>query len=187
MIESLLCNSCGAPLEVPDSANYVTCRHCDTNLKIHREGAAASTEAIEKLAEETAGLAEKVDRLTKESQLSNLEKEWTNHERSFMVRDKYGGEHLPTLSLAPLVMGGFVVVFGAIWTTLAFAITRGAPNEGPFAVAKVAFPLFGIGFMCFGAFVGISSHLAIRRRLQDHAEAEREYLRRRREIEEGES
>jgi hypothetical protein len=51
-------------------------------------------------------------------------------------------------------IGGAVVggVFGVFWTIMAFAITGSAPDEGPFTIAKVIFPLLGVLFT--GAAIG---------------------------------
>lgn len=46
------------------------------------------------------------------------------------------------------------VGFGVLWTIMAIAITSGAPSHGPFAVAKIVFPLFGVLFILAALFVG---------------------------------
>lgn len=48
-LESLLCNSCGAPLSVPPAANYINCNHCHTQLHIRRNEGVTFTESIEQL------------------------------------------------------------------------------------------------------------------------------------------
>ena len=57
----------------------------------------------------------------------------------------------------------FGAVFGVLWTILAIAITSSAPSDGPFVVAKVVFPLFGVFFV-------VASLLGMRK---DRPEAER--------------
>ncbi|HEY3322926.1 MAG TPA: hypothetical protein VGP72_20900 [Planctomycetota bacterium] len=44
------------------------------------------------------------------------------------------------------------VAFGILWTIMAIAITSSAPNEGPFPVAKIVFPLFGVVFILAALF-----------------------------------
>ena len=63
-VERLTCNSCGAPLEVPSSANYVTCNHCSTQLTIRRQENVTFTESLERLAERTDQLTEQVENLS---------------------------------------------------------------------------------------------------------------------------
>lgn len=38
-------------------------------------------------------------------------------------------------------------LFGVFWLILAVAITSDAPNEFPFTLVKIIFPLFGVGFI----------------------------------------
>ena len=45
---SVSCNHCGAPLEVPPGANYVTCAHCGSRLAVKRTGSAVYTELLER-------------------------------------------------------------------------------------------------------------------------------------------
>lgn len=52
--------------------------------------------------------------------------------------------------MARFIMAGF----GMLWTILAIAITSSAPSEGPFIVAKIIFPAFGILFIISALFVG---------------------------------
>ena len=53
---ALNCNRCGAPLEVPQKAKFITCTFCQTQLSIQRSGGAAYTEALEELGERTEQL-----------------------------------------------------------------------------------------------------------------------------------
>ena len=38
--ETLNCNNCGAPINVPAAAKYATCAHCGTQLAIRRTDSA---------------------------------------------------------------------------------------------------------------------------------------------------
>ncbi len=44
--ESVRCNECGAVLQAPSSARYVTCNHCNISLEVHRTSVATYTEAL---------------------------------------------------------------------------------------------------------------------------------------------
>lgn len=177
MLESLNCNSCGAPIEVPSAARFVKCDHCSANLQVHRSGGATFTEAVEQLNETTADLAEQVGRLTQQNELAELDRRWETERQSFMIQSKNGNTHWPTEASA-WVGGIVVIVFGSLWTILAFSITQSAPNFGPFAIAKIAFPLFGLMFIGFGVFIAISSL----QKAQNYRNAERNYPRRRDEL-----
>jgi len=41
------CNQCGTSIEVADGINFVTCRNCQTSLKIHRTEYVVYTEVVE--------------------------------------------------------------------------------------------------------------------------------------------
>ncbi len=181
MTESLLCNSCGAPLEVPESANFAKCQHCHTSLRIHRAGGATTTEVMEKLAETTSQLADQVERLTKQNELKILERDWEAERSSLLVRGKHGSRHVPGKGVA-WGIGAMTVFFGGIWTVMAIAITSSGPDWGPFRVAKFVFPLFGIGFMLAGIF----GSTMVYHRAKQYEAAEREYQRRRDSILRGE-
>ena len=181
MLESLVCNSCGAPLEVPTSANFVKCNHCNTTLRIHRSEGTTSTEAIEKLAKTTEQLADQVERLTQQNQLEMLDRNWEAERSSLMVRGKHGNRHVPAKAFA-WGTGAVAVVFGGLWTIMAIAITSSAPNEGPFRIAKFVFPLFGFGFILAGLF----GSTMIYHRAKQYESAEKEYHRRREDIIRGE-
>lgn len=177
MLESLNCNSCGAPLEVPSSANFIKCDHCKANLKVRRSGGGTFTEAIEQLTETTEDLAEQVAKLTAQNELADLDRRWEMERKRYMVTPKNGHPHLPTQGHA--MAGGIgAAVFGGLWTVMAISITQSGPDFGPFAVAKFIFPLFGVGFIAFG----IISAVSVSSKAQDYRRSEDRYRRRRNEI-----
>ena len=162
-LESLNCGRCGAPLEVPRTANYVKCNHCDSQLAIRRSPSATFTETVEQLAETTENLSEQVSELTRQNELAALDRQWERERESFMITDKDGGRHLPNEGMAAL-SGVIVVVFGCLWTVMAIAITWSAPDHGPFQVAKFAFPAFGVVFVIAGIVVSAVPIAAIQDR-----------------------
>jgi LSD1 subclass zinc finger protein len=157
MLESLNCNSCGAPIDVPSSAKFVKCNHCKANLQVRRSGGGIFTEAVEQLTETTEDLAQQVAKLTEQNELAELDRRWQTERQSYMIQSKNGHHHLPTEGHA--WAGGIgVVVFGGLWTIFAFSLTQSGPNFGAFAAAKFIFPLFGLGFIAFGVFSAMSAH-----------------------------
>ena len=80
-----------------------------------------------------------------QNELERIDREWQIEREHYMVADRYGRRHIPTVGTGQLtaVGGG---LFGLFWTVMAFSITSGAPDFGPFSIAKVFFPLFGIVF-----------------------------------------
>lgn len=76
-------------------------------------------------------------------------------------------------------MGGIAaVVFGCIWTVMAIGVTSAAPDFGPFAIAKIGFPLFGIAFIALGIFTAMKNQ----RQAKEYKQARARYQRRRQEL-----
>ncbi len=126
---------------------------------------------MEKLTETTENLAAQVQKLTRQNELEELDRQWESERETYIYRDQQGVNRLPAQRFAWLI-GGSVVFFGILWTILATAITRSAPNVGPFAVARAIFPLFGIGFIVFGFFAAARLHHKAKQ-FQDAQEAYR--------------
>ena len=163
-MQSLNCNHCGAPLEVASSANYVTCSHCSTQLKIRRTASTAFTEQLDQLESNQGEMLEKLDRLERQSRLATLERDWDNQVQDFMVTDNDGVKKLPTEGNAIFGMI-FVVAFGIFWMAMASRISP------PMA-------LFGILFIAFGIF----GSLRVRNKAEEFRRARRRYQQQRREI-----
>lgn len=145
-LESLLCNSCGAPLRIPTSAKYVKCNHCNTQLSVHRDSGVSFTESLEKLNETTESLREQVSRLTVQQELADLDREWDRKRQDLMISDKNGRKHVPNSTSSTI--GGIVgVVFGCFWTMAAFGMASRSPSD----VVGI-FPVFGLVFIAFGVF-----------------------------------
>jgi LSD1 subclass zinc finger protein len=165
-LESVACNNCGAPLDVPEGANYVTCTHCNARLAVRRTEGARFTEVLDDLREQVA-------KLTRQNELEALDRQWDRDRMQFMITDKHGRSHLPVKGMMA-VSGVVVVAIGLIWTIIAFGITSGSP----FGFARV-FPLFGILFMGFGAYACYMGY----QKAESYERAHREYQHKRRELE----
>jgi len=92
-----------------------------------------------------------------QNELARIDREWELEKEQYMITDRNGQRHIPTPGEG---IGGAIIigVFGIFWTIMAIAITGGAPDEGPFSVAKVIFPLFGVAFTIFGVYQGIQAY-----------------------------
>lgn len=119
----LACDGCGADLELPGDARFVTCRFCEARLEVRRTDSAAFTrvrEAVERVEKKTEQLSSEVgvlraeNRLLKlQDQLQQLEREWDQKKENLMIRGKDGSLSAPTRFSAQVI--GFVtVVFGGI-------------------------------------------------------------------------
>ena len=162
-LQSLLCNHCGAPVDVPAAANYTTCAHCGSRLRVHRSDTAAWTEQVEVLAERTERIEAKVDDLSRTSAVDRLDREWDRARERYMVTGKHGAKSVPS-KVGGVAAGVVIAAFGGLWT--AFAAGMGAPS---------VFPLFGLAFVAFGLFNAVR----VFQRAEGYERAEAEYRRER--------
>ncbi len=200
------CNQCGALIDVPGSANYVTCGSCNTPLAVRRTGSSLYTERVlgpteiatpetaEKIAivstnsagAESSVLAElgrqnELNRL--ENELNRLDLDWDRAKEQFMISGRNGVRYLPTKSSS--VGGGIMVaVFGVIWTSFACGITggfsglQGGDHFGSPPIIGVVFPLFGLLFIGFGIFTSMNAY----NKASQYEGAQHRYMGRRREL-----
>ena len=160
------CNKCGAGLEVPRGARFVTCTYCGTRLEVHRSGGAAYTEILESIEERTEQIAGNVEAIRWQNELERLDREWMLRRDALMVTDKRGGRHVPGRTGA--IVGSIIAaVFGTIWTGV--AATMGAPGF---------FVLFGVVFII----VAIAGGLYSFGKAAQYEQAETVYSERRAEL-----
>ncbi|MEP3477901.1 MAG: hypothetical protein ABJZ55_01520 [Fuerstiella sp.] len=133
-ILSLNCNHCGAPLDVPAKAKFVTCGFCDSRLAIQHSGSTYSTEVMQQLVQKTAAIQDDVLELKRRAAVSDLDLNWERDKTKFIVKGKNGSESLP--SIFGIVFGG---VFGTIFVGIALVVF--APF-GIFALLIVAANFF---------------------------------------------
>ena len=115
-------------------------------------------------------LADQLDDIRHQNELAQIDRNWEIERQQYLVASRYGHRQVPTsgMGLGSAIVGG---VFGAIWTVGAVSITISAPDFGPFAVAKFAFPLFGIVFTLTAIGWGVRCYL----RAQQYEAAFRAY------------
>ncbi len=177
MLRNLTCNSCGAPLEVPEEANFVTCNHCSSQLAVRHTGDVTFTEQLDQLAAKTEELSDRLEDLSSQQELEAQDREGSLKLEAFMISGNNAIRHIPTE--AGSVGGGIAIaLFGGLWTAMAVAITSSAPPIGPFAIAKVAFPLFGIIFIV----VGVIRSVAGFAKAGEYRRAEQQYQERREKL-----
>jgi hypothetical protein len=143
-LESIACNNCGAPLQVPTSANYVTCNHCATQLAVRREASISYTEKIDQIGERTDHLVQELAQVRFQQALDAIDRKWERDSKQYMIRGKHGHESLPSETAAILCGIGAA---GA----LLFAIVGGV-NGTPVALfAGVVSVMLGITALMQGA------------------------------------
>jgi len=131
-LTTLDCNNCGAPLEVSDSTQYVSCGHCGAQLVVRRTSNSAFTEILDEM-------LQRLTRIERQNELVDLEREWEEEKQSYLIQGKNGVSHIPTHFHAG--MSGVVGLFGLFWTIFAGAAFP------PMAI----FGLLFIGFAIFNA------------------------------------
>ncbi len=195
-IESLDCNNCGAPVDVPENFQFMRCGHCNSRLKVHRETSAHYTEVLEEIQESTKELKSEVRALRLQGELRDLDDAWRAKRESMMVRAKDGSVSRPSIFMGVItgivgVVGGgfFIAVTSSIPSrqpTSRFSGSgfpgpgfpgRSVVESGPPADLFSFFPLFGVLFMLVG--IGMAIYFIARSREFDQAEAAH-YERRRR-------
>ncbi len=162
-LETLNCNHCGAPLSVPQAANFVTCNHCSTRLAIRRTASTTFTEQLERIESQQEQVLEKLSRLERDNRLAQIDRAWEHERQQYLITDKYGHRHEPSETMA--MFGGLLVIgIGIVWTVFAASV------GSPIAIFGIFFVLFGLGVSFF------QYHKA-----QGFRAARRRYQRRRRE------
>jgi LSD1 subclass zinc finger protein len=147
------CNGCGAALQVPEGARFVTCRYCNASLEIKRTESTVYTETLQRIDQRTAEMAEDLGAIRQEHEIERLDREWALRRAGFMKHGKDGSTSEPTIvaGVMSIVIGGG---FGLFWTVLAFAITsRGVGIGAPGPV--MIFPLFGVLFIAGAVVMGL--------------------------------
>lgn len=162
-LEAIACNQCGAPLAVPEAANYVTCNHCGASLAVRRDTSVTYTEVVEKLAAHTSKLAKEVAELRYQNELARIDREWEIERRQYLVERKNGAPTEPT-SESAIIRGLLFAVAGIVVGAL-----MGSNGGGLAALA--------IGFVV--AVAGIVSALQGAQKAADFERARLAYVARR--------
>lgn len=120
------CHKCGAPLEVPDEARFVTCRHCGIQLEVKHNETAAWTEQIEDIKEQTEELVEQVAQIQYQNALDTIKRDWQSfkHKNPPVTKAEMAGGLIGTcctiflgiqLTSVPLLVlavgGGVFIIF----------------------------------------------------------------------------
>lgn len=127
-LETLNCGNCGAPLRVPESAQFVTCNHCRSSLAIRRMDSVTLTERVtvtedklEKVESELAGLVH-------QNRISEEHRRWERERSRLLFKDKSGNLIVPTMG------GGYF----ALLIGLGMAVFAGMNGFGGFSILPAA-------------------------------------------------
>jgi DNA-directed RNA polymerase subunit RPC12/RpoP len=125
-LEPITCNNCGAALDVPPEANYVTCAYCASRLAVKRTSSVVYTEVLQELDARTQRMAADLGRLQLQSELERIDHEWEQQRQPYLLRDRTTGATfepggpLTALSvvmtaLASTLLGFFIVVWSVVF------------------------------------------------------------------------
>jgi hypothetical protein len=129
-IESLSCNNCGAPLDVPLPASFITCGYCGSPLSIRRTEGIHYTLMLEQLEEHTADLTRRAEYLRLRDELETVDTEWVRERKQYLTRRLSGTLQAPTRSYLVRSIG--MAVVACVLTTWWFFATANAGSGASF-------------------------------------------------------
>ena len=105
------CNHCGAPLQIPADAQFVTCMFCKSELSVQRSEGAISTALLQGLSQKTDRIADDLGVLRVQGELELLDREWQMKRETLLVRNRRGILVEPKGRM--ILVGCLAVFFGA--------------------------------------------------------------------------
>ena len=179
-LENMQCNNCGATLEVPSSANFVTCNYCQSRLAIRRSETVKFTERVEELADTTERIDENLEVIKLQNELERIDREWTIEREQFRIHGKHGSRLPDTESGgAGPVLG---VVMGVIFLGLFIVVGLGIAGGARAAGAPAMFALVPIGMIIFAVVAVVGGMVSSASKRNGYQQAERRYRDRRNSI-----
>lgn len=160
------CNSCGAPLEIPAEAQYVTCKSCNSKLAVQHTGSSFATKAVSELTRRTEQIESEVEKLRLQNEIAALDIEWNKEREKHLIRNHYGATHEPSASGALFlgfgrsIMGGIIlaVVSGKLRTDPYEAYMKKTgtwvEHDSDYSQTEIFIMLFGIGVILWGIIEG---------------------------------
>ncbi len=178
------CNHCGAALQVPDSARFVTCRYCNSQLEIKRTESSITTEVLAHLDQRTAAMADDLSVIRRDSEVERLDREWDLRRQNLLTKRRDGSSSAPAAAVGwiMLISGGvfgFIgfIIFSVFAAAFAGAIhASGAPTF--FSALPCLLPLFALAIIAVNTVFGVFIIRAAGRYKQE----EQQYLQRRQEL-----
>jgi hypothetical protein len=149
------CQNCGASIEIPDSARFVTCQFCRTQLSVQHTGSAIYTELLGDIAEKTTEMAEDLKAIRLQNEIEKLDREWEIERGTLLVRRKDGSTTEPNEAGA-VIVGLIFTVMAAFMTAFVYSF-----QEARFmTVGPVIFVCVGIYTMIAGPRYAATFHKA---------------------------
>ncbi|MDQ3704464.1 MAG: zinc ribbon domain-containing protein [Chloroflexota bacterium] len=165
-LETLNCNHCGAPLRVPESANFVTCAHCGSQLAVKRTDTAHYTEVLTRLDARTTEMAQELQELKLQNELNAIDDAWEEERQRYMISPSRGAPYLPddehvTRDIMGHTLMGVILIF-------ALCLVASEVSTRDFGWIIV---VFGVAILAVGGF-GVGSTLL---KAREYRQAEQAY------------
>jgi Flp pilus assembly protein TadB len=126
----VLCDRCGAPLEIGARARFVTCGYCKARLKVEHSDSARWTRAVEELQtgqQRIAGrqrrLAAKLRVVETQNELEALDRRWEKRREPFMTRAKNGALMSPIEQQQNALFATIVMLVVAVFAVVVMDAT----------------------------------------------------------------
>jgi DNA-directed RNA polymerase subunit RPC12/RpoP len=87
---SVRCNHCGAPLQIPADARFVTCTYCQSELTVQRNEGTICTEVLQRIEQKTDRMADNLDVIRIQGDIELLDREWQMKRETMLIRDRRG-------------------------------------------------------------------------------------------------
>jgi hypothetical protein len=137
---NLTCNHCGAPLEVAEGTNFVTCRFCSSRLAVEHSESAFYTRVVEAIEQQTNALSQDLETIKLQNEIERLDREWQMQREQLCHRGKDGQLREPTV-VATIVGSVLLSAFGVVGLVMASAAPSFGGNSPIFSIA----PIVGFG------------------------------------------
>lgn len=128
-METLNCGQCGAPLRVPETAQFVTCNHCRSSLAIRRMESITLTEQLQQTEGKLGQIESHLAQLVYENRFAEENRRWEREQHRHQRMDQSGNILIPSLA--------FGCIPFAICTVIAVVIF--SSGGGAFALLPLAF------------------------------------------------
>ena len=130
-ITRMLCQGCGADLDVSDDVRFVKCDYCSAKLEVVRDESTVRTRVLETIADDVK-IIQAVRMNWSSSTVSGKQRK-----EDFMVSDKNGNRSIPTRGGSMVAGGVAILVFGIFWIAMASNIGSKVGGAG-FALSIVS-------------------------------------------------
>jgi hypothetical protein len=153
----VLCQRCGAPLDVADeSVRFVTCAHCSTPLEIVREATQSHSRILVEIQKTTEEHGKRLEVIELQNDLERLDRDWMARQREEGNVDEKTGAVSHQNTAGCLAVGVLIVCGGVLGLV-------GSIRETPFSMTHL---LLSLAAVVLGPLV-IPAGISELRRLSD--------------------